>query len=172
MSSQFENFAGIFRLALDGKKEEAINAVMAERARLVAFKAELTDKLANADKDLAMLNTILPPAALESVVPAPSPKGIVNSVASARDSIDMVEQRISDAKIKEERDLAIIDAAKELGGMYAQFTTVSIANELKNKGIETGVPENRISTVISRLLLRHEQEFEKVETGMYKLKNA
>ncbi len=172
MSSQFENFAGIFRLALDGKKEEAINAVMAERARLTAFKAELTDKLANADKDLTMLNTILPPEASKHVAPPPPPKGTVNSVALARDTIDMAKQRISDAKIKEKRDSAIINAAKELGGTYAQFTTVSIANELKSKGIETGVPENRISTVISRLLLRHEQEFEKVETGMYKLRNA
>ncbi len=172
MSSQFENFAGIFRLALDGKKEEAINAVMAERARLTAFKAELTDKLANTDKDLAMLNTILPPDTSDRVAPPPPPKGVISSVALARDAIDMAKQRISDAKIKEKRDLAIIDAAKELGGMYAQFTTVSIANELKSKGIETGVPDNRISTVISRLLLRHEQEFEKVKTGIYKIKNT
>lgn len=166
MSSQFENIAEISRLLWEGKKEEASNEVISERAR---FKAIIE----NANKNLAMLDAISPPVTSDCVAQPPSKaKGAINSISLARDAIELTKQRISDAKVKEQRDLAIIDTAKELGGMYAQFTTVSIANELKEKGIETGVPENRISTVISRLLLRHDQEFEKVETGIYKLRNS
>jgi len=172
MSSQFKNFAGIFRLALDGKKDEAIEAGKAERTRLSALKAQITSefntKLAVIDNDLAMLNTILPP---DTTDPLAAPKGIINSAMTGDSIADTAKHRLLEAEIKEKRDSAIIEAAKALGGMYEQFTTVSIANELQQKGIETGVPDNRISTVISRLLLRHEGEFERVTTGVYKIKN-
>jgi len=160
------NITEILRLALEGTKEDVINAVRTESARLVSLKEEYTNKLASVNKDLAMLDSL----PIDNVGNKSTRKGMI-SEAMHTEGFALRPQSV-DAGIKNKRDSAIIVAAKELGGIYDQFTTVSIANELKNKGIETGVPENRISTVISRLLLRHEQEFEKVETGIYKLKNA
>lgn len=168
MSSQFESFAGIFRLALEGKKDEAIDAVIAERARLTALKAELTDQLARADEDLAMLNTMLPQGMAPS--PAASSRNRLNKTLA--DFALSAERRLQSVADKGKRDSAIIETAKELGRIKNKFDTTSIAAELARKGVQMGVPENRASTVISRLLLRNENVFEKVTTGVYKLRNA
>ncbi len=173
MSSQLDNLAEIFHLALDGKKQQAIDAALSEKERLAALKADLSEKLASVDKDLLMVDKmvgkILPKENEEKPTLPPSSSRLISSGIAGRSA---ARRNAMSSNLKEKRDSAIIQTAKDLGMTRGHFESAEVASNLKMKGVQMYVDANRVNTVISRLLLRHQALFEKVDTGIYKLKNA
>ena len=160
MQKQYDRFSGIFHLLWEGKTKEAKNTVSNERAVLLRRKTAITEELADIDKDLGLLDTILPPE-VGLVPPPPS--------APSLHRVGIISSAMID---KDKRDSAIIETAKELGYIADTFYTVDVGKAVTQKGIDMGIPENRYSSVISRLLLNHEDQFLKVDSGTFRLKNA
>ena len=161
MQSQNQRFASIFHLLWDGKKSEAKTLINSERDELSSKRIIIAEQLAGVDKDLELLDTILPPAKSESADVKPH-HNTITAVTAAQHKQDSVKKNL--------RDSAILEAARALGVTGQHFTTMDVANIVTANGIDMVIAENRYSTAISRLLSRNGR-FERVGSGIFKANN-
>ena len=140
-----------------GDTTEAKRLIAVESANLEPQVAELKDKLANMESDLATLNALNPSTGEQ-----------LSFDEAGLGATQKAEPKRLNPTQKRHREREILNAADEILQDKSEFTSDAIAEILLKSGIAIGVPENRITTAIGGVLKKHQDKYERIGSGVYK----